>query len=249
MLSKAKAFLSYVFLQCTNDLCRFRFPASAAEAEALVCPRCRGLITLAAAALQATPAPLKLPATGTLLVGLLDNIRSIHNVGSMFRTADGAGVAGLYLSGFTATPDHPKLAKAALGANETISWSYYPNSLDAAAALRTDGFHLWALERLAPPATFSPDIIDIPPKLALVVGNERAGIDPGLLALCDVVVSLPMAGHKSSLNAAVAFGIAIYGLRYGKMLSLMANPGSGGWHDDDKQARKHADRHDLDRRD
>jgi tRNA G18 (ribose-2'-O)-methylase SpoU len=241
--------LSYIFLQCTNDHCRFRFPASAAEAEALVCPRCLGLVALAAAALQAKPASLELSATGPILVGLLDNIRSIHNVGSIFRTADGAGVAGLYLGGITATPEHPKLAKAALGANETIPWSYYPNSLDAASALRAVGFQLWALERLSPPATFSPDIIDIPPKLALVVGNERAGIDPGLLALCDVVVSLPMAGHKSSLNAAVAFGIAIYGLRYGKMLSLMANPESGGRHDDDGQARQHAGGHDLGRHD
>lgn len=239
--------MSYVFLQCTDDLCRFRFPALAAEAGALVCPRCRGRITLAATALHVQPTPLELPATGSLLVGLLDNIRSIHNVGSMFRTADGAGVTHLHLSGITPTPEHPKLAKAALGANETIPWSYYPNSLDAATALRADGFYLWALERLSPPETFSPDSIDIPPKLALVVGNERAGIDPGLLALCDVVVSLPMAGHKSSLNAAVAFGIAIYGLRYGKMLSLMANPGSGGWHDNDGQARQHAGRHDLDR--
>jgi len=177
VLSKAKAFLSYVFLQCTNDLCRFRFPASAAEAEALVCPRCRGLITLAATALHVQPTPLELPATGSLLVGLLDNIRSIHNVGSMFRTADGAGVTHLHLSGITPTPEHPKLAKAALGANETIPWSYYPNSLDAATALRADGFCLWALERLSLPELFRRTVsISHPNWPWLWATNERVSI-------------------------------------------------------------------------
>ena len=149
------------------------------------------------------------------MAGLLDNIRSIHNVGSIFRSADGAGVAHLHLAGITATPEHPRLAKAALGAHETVHWTYFPNALDAAHALRAQGYHLIALEPAADgPPSFTPRPAD---RLALVVGNERAGVDPGVLALCDAVLSLPMSGRKTSLNAAVAFGIGVYYLRYGSI--------------------------------
>lgn len=182
------------------------------------------------------------------LVGLLDNIRSIHNVGSMFRSADGAGASHLYLAGITATPDHPKLAKAALGANEDVPWSYYPNGLDAVAALRAEDFQLWALENFDVSHSMPSSLPQIPPKLALIVGNERAGIDPAILRECDALLSLPMAGRKSSLNAAVAFGIALYWVRYGKLLAPIPNRGSGEPYDDDGQAGKHADRDDLGRR-
>ena len=185
---------------------------------------------------------------GLTLVGLLDNIRSIHNVGSMFRSADGAGVGHLYLAGITATPEHSKLAKAALGANEDVPWSYYPNGLDAVTALRGDDFQLWALENFDVSHSARPSLPLIPPKLALVVGNERAGIDPAILKECDALLSLPMAGRKSSLNAAVAFGIALYWVRYGKILAPIPNRGPGEQHDDDGQAGEYADRDDLGRR-
>lgn len=155
------------------------------------------------------------PGDERVLVGLLDNIRSIHNTGSMFRTADGAGVGHLYLAGITATPDHSRLAKAALGAHEVVNWSYGPNAVELAAALRADGYQLWALE---PRTLSSPNGVTVderPARLALVVGNERAGVDPGVMALCDGVLSLPMTGQKTSLNAAVAFGIAVYYLQFG----------------------------------
>ena len=139
------------------------------------------------------------------------------NVGSMFRSADGAGVSHLHLAGITATPAHPKLAKAALGAQETVAWTYHPNGVAAAESLKAARVELWALERTAglseQPSLFSVPVSGAP--LAVVVGNEKAGVDPGILALCDAVVSLPMIGRKSSLNAAVAFGIALYYLRYG----------------------------------
>jgi tRNA G18 (ribose-2'-O)-methylase SpoU len=136
----------------------------------------------------------------------------------MFRTADGAGVDHLHLLGITATPDHPRLAKAALGAHETVPWSYHRHGPDAAAGLRDQGFQLWALERTA---ELSPQVSlyeaePLSGPLALIVGNERAGVDPALLALCDGVFTLPMSGEKSSLNVAVAFGIAVYHLRFGK---------------------------------
>lgn len=143
----------------------------------------------------------------------------------MFRSADGAGVTHLYLAGMTATPEHPKLAKAALGAHQTVQWSYFTNGPEAAAALRAEGYRLWALERLpipdSAPATKWDYATD---KIALVVGNELAGVDPDILAQCEAIISLPMVGIKSSLNAAVAFGIAIYYMRFERTL-LHYQPG------------------------
>ncbi len=208
--------MSYLFLQCRDEACRLRFPAAVAEVAGLVCPRCRGPLAVAAVVERA---PLTTPATWSCppLVALLDNIRSIHNVGSIFRTADGAGVDHLHLVGITATPAHSRLAKAALGAHETVGWTYHRHGPDAAAELRAAGYRLWALERTADPSP-QPSLYEVDPPpgpLALIVGNERAGVDPGLLALCDGVFSLPMTGGKSSLNVAVAFGIAVYHLRFG----------------------------------
>jgi tRNA G18 (ribose-2'-O)-methylase SpoU len=216
--------LAYAFWQCRDAGCRLRFPAPADEA-ALRCPRCRGPVDLTVAALDKLAVASIAPG-GTSLVGLLDNIRSIHNAGSMFRSADGAGLAHLHLAGITATPDHPRLAKAALGAHLTVGWTYHANGVDAAEKLRANGYRLWALERLTAadrPALDTLDAANGP--IALVVGNELAGVDPGILAQCDAVFSLPMAGHKSSLNAAVAFGIAVYMLRFTRYTALSR------WHD------------------
>lgn len=185
-----------------------------AETRTALCPRCRGPVAVVAQALHQSPPPNNDASSGLVLVGLLDNIRSIHNVGSMFRTADGAGVAHLHLAGITATPEHPKLAKAALGAHENVSWSYRPNAVDLAGELRAQGFHLWALERLPASSPIAEAVNERPERVALVVGNERAGVDPAVLALCDGTLTLPMTGRKTSLNAAVAFGIAIYTLQF-----------------------------------
>ena len=111
---------------------------------------------------------------------LLDNIRSIHNVGSMFRTADGAGLAHLHLCGMTATPAHAKLSKAALGAQEKVPWSYNPNGLETAELLKEQGYTLWAVEA----AENAQPFFEIEPKLShsrviVIVGNENAGVDPG----------------------------------------------------------------------
>lgn len=243
--------MDYVFLQCSDEKCRFRFPAPAVEAKAVFCPRCRSAVRQVGEALRENPGVSAPPRDGRVLGGLLDNIRSIHNVGSMFRSADGAGAAQLFLSGITATPQHPRLAKAALGAHETIPWAYYPSGIDAAVALREAGYQLWALERLPTAAAPSPSLALDPeqlPKVALVVGNEKAGVDPGILALCDAVLGLPMAGRKTSLNAAVAFGIALYWLRYGKIIQPLAIRQTGAPHGNDWQAGEHAGGDDLGRR-
>jgi tRNA G18 (ribose-2'-O)-methylase SpoU len=153
--------------------------------------------------------------TGPVLQALLDNIRSSFNVGAMFRTADGAGVSHLHLCGITPAPDHPKVAKTALGAEYSVPWTQYWDALEAAASLKQGGFELWALEGGPRAESIFEVTEELPDKpLLLVVGNEVSGVDPGLLALCERVVSIPMQGAKQSLNVAVAFGIAVYTLRY-----------------------------------
>jgi tRNA G18 (ribose-2'-O)-methylase SpoU len=147
---------------------------------------------------------------------LLDNIRSVLNVGSMFRTADGAGIQHVHLCGITPTPDNRKLAKTALGAEDHVPWTHHNDGTAAAALLKDLGFQLWALEG-GPGAEFLFDVVTEPLEgpLVLVVGNEVSGIDPGILAHCHRILQIPMMGVKNSLNVAVAFGIAAYALQYG----------------------------------
>ncbi len=201
--------------QCGDESCRFRFPAPAAS-EPLACPRCGGPTASAGQPYPERRNSPAAPAAGRL-EAMLDNIRSIYNVGAMLRTADGAGIGHLYLCGITATPDHRRVAKTALGAEAAVPWSAHPNSLDVADDLIAKGYRLWGLES-GPHAEPLFDAARAPlhGPLVLVVGNELAGIDPALLARCERVLAIPMAGVKESLNAAVAFGIAAYYLRYGR---------------------------------
>ena len=204
----------FAVLECSA--CGFRFPVWLARPQPPVCPHCHTpnlhLSTpYPAHAVHKTP----LPGTTPPLVALLDNIRSTHNVGSIFRTADGAGIQQLHLCGITPTPEHPKLAKTALGAEASVAWTYHKNGVNAAATLQSQGYQLWAIEgggraQSLFHASLSPD-----QPVTLVIGNEVAGIDPDILARCDKVWAIPMQGHKRSLNVAVAFGIAVYWLRWG----------------------------------
>jgi tRNA G18 (ribose-2'-O)-methylase SpoU len=164
---------------------------------------------------QEASAPPDLPARNLTLALLVDNVRSTFNVGSIFRCADGAGVAHLYLCGVTPTPAHRKVAKTALGAQESVGWSYHTNAVDLAAQLKATGWQLWALEES--PAAESLFAVQPGPadnRLVLVIGNEVTGVDPGVLARCDRTLSIPMRGAKRSLNVAIAFGIAAYSLAF-----------------------------------
>ena len=214
--------MPFVWYVCTAPSCRFRFPAQPAELpQANRCPRCgETLQSLSEATLTQTAVlPPILPQHQLALHVLLDNIRSSYNVGAMFRTADGAGVTHMHLGGMTATPAHPRVAKTALGAEQAVPWSHHLNSVETAVALQQAGFALWALEAQpeAEPLFTSGTTIQQP--TALIVGNERAGVDPGLLALCDRILALPMRGQKSSLNASVAFGITLYHIQFNQQLS------------------------------
>ena len=147
---------------------------------------------------------------------LLDNIRSVYNVGNILRSADGVGIRHVHLCGITPTPSNRKLAKTSLGAEHTVAWSYHRNGLAAALSLRESGLRLWALEGGSRSESLFEAIGDLRgPPIVLVVGSEISGVDPGILAQCERVLCLPMQGVKTTLNVAVAFGIAVYFLRYG----------------------------------
>lgn len=147
---------------------------------------------------------------------LLDNVRSGYNVGSILRSADGAGVDHVYLCGLTPPASHPQVAKTALGAQSLLPTSQHLNSLDLADALLAQGEQLWALEIIPASVSIFHTSPDPQRPLTLVVGSETAGVDPGLLARCHRVVSLPMSGAKESLNVASAAAIGVYVIRWGR---------------------------------
>ena len=145
------------------------------------------------------------------IVVIVDDIRSGHNVGSIFRTADGAGLAGVYVAGYSAAPGHREVDKVALGAADLLPWSREADVIGLLDRLRGEGYTIAALERT--PAAIPPDAIELRHfPLALVVGNEVTGVKPGVLEMADIVVGLPQYGAKESLNVSVAFGVAAYGL-------------------------------------
>ncbi len=208
----------FQFRQCVWDQCRFRFPVEVESARSVRCPSC-GSDTIQVGVPVLGPENQPSSWIRPTFEGLLDNIRSIHNVGSMFRTANGAGLAHLHLSGMTATPANIKLAKAALGAQEKVSWTYNANGLDTAVSLKEKGYLLWGIEASENSEPFFSASAVLPhSRVVVIVGNENAGIDPGILQICDRVFSLPMAGLKTSLNVAVVFGIVAYNLCYSLQL-------------------------------
>lgn len=154
---------------------------------------------------------------------LLDNVRSLRNVGSMFRTADGAGVSHLHLGGVTPGPEHPKLAKTALGAERSVPWSRHPDACAIASRLRAEGRRLWVLEGGERSVSiFDPAVAtelahhrEAERTVVLVLGHEVSGVDPRIVDLCERVVHLPMTGTKDSLNVSVTMGVAVYLLRFG----------------------------------
>ena len=157
---------------------------------------------------------------------ILHDIRSAHNVGSMFRTADAAGIAHIYLSGYTPAPldrfKRPRkdIAKVALGAEKTIPWTAISEVADAGgkllkllAELKKQGFTIVAVEQNAKSVDYKK--VFLPNKAVIIVGNEVDGISPGILKQCDLIVEIPMRGKKESLNVSVAFGVALF-----KMLGI-----------------------------
>ena len=141
---------------------------------------------------------------------LLNNIRSLHNVGSVFRTSDGAGVKKIFLCGQTGYPPRDEITKTALGAEECVPWEYYIDPLDCIRHLKKKNIKIVALEQVKK----SVDYKKYKPKypICLVVGHEIDGVQNEILNLCDDAIEIQMRGKKRSLNVSVAFGIAVYNL-------------------------------------
>jgi tRNA G18 (ribose-2'-O)-methylase SpoU len=157
-------------------------------------------------------------AAGAEVEALLDNIRSVFNVGNMLRTADGAGIRHMHLCGITPTPHNRKLAKTGLGAERFVPWTHHRNGLAAAVSLKKQGLRLWGLEGGSRSESLFSLGVDLQgPPIVLVVGSEISGVDPSILEHCDRVLCLPMQGVKNTLNVAVAFGIAAYYLRFAEL--------------------------------
>ncbi len=142
---------------------------------------------------------------------LLDSIRSLYNVGSIFRTSDAVRIEKLVLTGFTPTPPRKEIDKTALGATQSVPWEYLRDPLEALKLMKQSGRRLCALEltdKSLPYDSLKPSQFP----LCLVVGNEITGVSAPALSLCDMSIELPMAGIKHSLNVAVAYGVAIFEL-------------------------------------
>jgi 23S rRNA (guanosine2251-2'-O)-methyltransferase len=216
----------YETIRCSNPGCQHDFEVAREKlGRNIRCPACKCVITarpLSAwkamdaqqariAGSKGKPQPGRVP-----LTGVIDDVRSLLNVGAIFRTADGAGMRELVLCGITGIPDPPKphIKKTALGAELAVPWRYYAYVGEAIRTLKDEGHRIVALEECPESKPFFPWVRDglplIKEPIALVAGNEVAGISAETRPLCDEFVMIPMRGVKQSLNVSVAFGIAVY---------------------------------------
>lgn len=145
---------------------------------------------------------------------LLHNIRSTHNVGSIFRTSDALGISKIFLSGYTPTPldkfgkPRKDIAKVALGAEKSISWEYIKNIKKLIEKLKNERYKVVALEQSKNSVDYKK--VKIKNKILFIVGNEVSGVEKNILELCDIVAEIPMGGGKESLNVSVAFGVGLF---------------------------------------
>lgn len=144
---------------------------------------------------------------------ILDNLRSMENVGSIFRTADAAGVKKIYLCGTTPKPPRKEIDKAALGAVDFVPWEYRESAVDLIQELKSKNISIFALEQTENSVDYNT--VEYPNELALIVGNEVDGVDSPLINLADLIIEIPMLGQKNSLNVAVATGIVLYQIQFG----------------------------------
>jgi len=210
----------FEFRQCQNPTCGLRYPVQRDNTAGQRCPICLGKTMIVGVIHAGMETPTARPGTASQpdLCVLIDNVRSGLNVGSIFRSADGYGIAHLYLCGITPKPQTAEVAKTALGSEQAMRWSAHRNAVGLVRSLKGAGYCIWALERTHDSKNIEAALAGAPPeqRRVLVVGNEQAGIDPGILELADKVVHLEMRGRKQSFNVAVAFAIAAHIMKRGR---------------------------------
>lgn len=149
-------------------------------------------------------------ATKTPIVIVLDNIRSLNNIGSVFRTADAFLVEKIYLCGITAVPPHKDIRKTALGSTESVAWAYVEDTLKIIDDLKSKEFHILAVEQAENSIALNKFKVDGTKKYALIFGNEVKGVDQKVVSASDEVLEIPQFGTKHSLNISVSAGIVIW---------------------------------------
>ena len=150
---------------------------------------------------QADKAPLAL---------VVDNVRSLNNIGSMFRTADGFAASAVVLCGISACPPSPEIHKTALGAEESMSWQYFASTADAIAALREQGWTIVCLEQVVGSLSLTDFVPEAGKRYAIVVGNEVDGVDSAVVDSADIWLEIAQSGTKHSLNVAVSAALAMW---------------------------------------
>ena len=168
-----------------------------------------------------TPEEIKISEKHPVIV-ILDDVRSMHNVGSVFRTCDAFAIQSLYLCGYTPSPPHRDIHKTALGATETVHWKNFTTTMDAVASARQDGYKILAVEQ-AHDSTMLDKMKWGNEKIALVFGNEVTGVNDDVLQTADGCVEIPQWGSKHSLNISVSVGVVLW--EFVKPLSPKGEPG------------------------
>ncbi|MDE3234718.1 MAG: RNA methyltransferase [Bacteroidota bacterium] len=146
------------------------------------------------------------------VIVVLDNIRSMHNVGSVFRTSDAFLIEGICLCGYTPQPPHRDIHKTALGATDTVDWMYVDTTLKAVEALQEKGYSVYAVEQAEGSISLQNFTTGKEGKIAVVLGNEVEGVDAEVLKKCNGCIEIPQLGMKHSLNISVAAGIVLWEL-------------------------------------
>ena len=144
------------------------------------------------------------------LIIIADNVRSMHNVGSIFRTSDAFLVEKIYLCGITPTPPHREIQKTALGATESVDWQYAENTLDVVNQLKKEGWTILALEQTTNSVMLDELKVEKGEKIAIVLGNEVEGVNQEVINLCHKTVEIPQFGTKHSFNVSVSCGIMLW---------------------------------------
>lgn len=144
------------------------------------------------------------------VVIVLDDIRSLHNIGSVFRTSDAFAVQKIFLCGITAQPPHREIQKTALGATETVEWEYASSCFDLVKELKSTGSYIFGVEQVKGSTSLSDVQIDTASKYVLVFGNEVEGVSQQVLDECDAFIEIPQLGSKHSLNVSVSVGIVVW---------------------------------------
>lgn len=144
------------------------------------------------------------------LVIVLDNVRSAHNVGSVFRTSDAFLVEKICLCGITPTPPHKEIRKTALGASESVNWKHYANNIDCIQELKAGGYHIISIEQADKAVMLNDFNPQKDMKYALVLGNEVKGVEQAIVSASDTVIEIPQYGTKHSLNISVSSGVVIW---------------------------------------